>query len=312
MKRITENKIVLVWRNTRLDGLIKRFNTLSQAKFYVEHLGAEFSDYLDEHEKYYKVLEEAKQSLSGMGRIHVLDREYLPNFIFADNDIVVAVGQDGLVANTLKYLENQPVIGVNPDRKRWDGVLLPFDAEDLPLIIPEVFSGLRDIREVTMAEAVLNDGQRLLAVNDLFIGPKSHTSARYILKYGNMEERQSSSGVIVSTGLGSSAWLKSIIAGSAGIYNSSSSKKKMKPLEIKISWDSNELIYSVREPFPSVASSTELVFGRIKKKTSLRILSQMPEGGVIFSDGIEKDFINFNSGVEAVIRAADKKGHIVV
>ena len=31
-------------------------------------------------------------------------------------DIVVVVGQDGLVANTLKYLQGQPVIAVNPDR----------------------------------------------------------------------------------------------------------------------------------------------------------------------------------------------------
>jgi len=35
------------------------------------------------------------------------------------------------------------------------------------------------MREVTMAEARLQDGQRILAFNDLFIGASSHISARY-------------------------------------------------------------------------------------------------------------------------------------
>ena len=52
MDRLSERKIVLVKRKTRLDELISRFNSASQAKFYVEHLGADFSDYEQEHEEY--------------------------------------------------------------------------------------------------------------------------------------------------------------------------------------------------------------------------------------------------------------------
>ena len=48
MERLTENKIILVTRPTRLDELIGRFNTVQQAQFYIEHLGADFSDYLAE------------------------------------------------------------------------------------------------------------------------------------------------------------------------------------------------------------------------------------------------------------------------
>ena len=40
--------------------------------------------------------------------------------------------------------------------------------------------------------------------------------------------------------------------------------------------------------------------------------SQMPEHGVIFSDGIEDDFLEFNSGTQAVITVADEKGHLVL
>ena len=49
MDRLTENKIVLLTRRTRLDELVTRFNTVEQARFYVEHLGADFSYYQREH-----------------------------------------------------------------------------------------------------------------------------------------------------------------------------------------------------------------------------------------------------------------------
>ena len=106
----SERKIILVVRRTRLDDLIARFNTLAQAQFYVEHLGADFSDYLQEHETYKKAVKTAESLLRKFGRIQVLDRDFLPNFIFAEEDTVVVLGQDGLVANTAKYLNGQYII----------------------------------------------------------------------------------------------------------------------------------------------------------------------------------------------------------
>jgi hypothetical protein len=37
----------------------------------------------------------------------------------------------------------------------------------------------------------------------------------------------------------------------------------------------------------------------------------MPENGVIFSDGIEADFLDFTSGITASISVADKVGQLV-
>src|SRR5207237_2600837 len=106
---------------------------------------------------------------------------------------------------------------VNPEASRWDGVLLPFAPSELGALIRDVASDRRPTKDVTMAEARLSDGQRLRAVNDLFVGPRSHTSALYEIELGGRHESQSSSGLIVSTGLGSTAWLKSIVTGSLGI-----------------------------------------------------------------------------------------------
>lgn len=312
MDRLTENKIVLVKRKTRLDELIHRFNTISQAEFYIEHLGADFSDYQNEHENYQNAAAKAEKALGELGRVQVIDRQFLPNFVFGPKDIVIALGQDGMVANTLKYLNQQPLIGVNPDPKRWDGVLLPFTVKDLKLIIPEVFKKTRPIKEITMAKAVLSDGQTLYAVNDLFIGQKTHVSARYRLQLGDVEEQQSSSGIIVSTGLGSTGWLKSVLAGASGVANNFlKGKVSLKPAG-RFEWSSNYLCFSVREPFPSKTTGVSLVFGTISNSKPLQVLSQMPENGVIFSDGIEADFLSFNSGVMARVEVAEKKGRLVV
>jgi NAD kinase len=217
MNRLTENKIVLVTRATRLAELVARFNTVAQARFYVEHLGADFSDYVKEDETYANALREAQSLLGLLGRVQTVDRGFLPNFSFSPNDFVVTLGQDGLVANTLKYLNGQPVVGVNPDPARWDGQLLPFQVKDMPKVIPEVFKRGRPIKAVTMVKATLNSTQKMYAVNDLFVGPKSHVSARYLIQVGKKSEAHSSSGVIISTGLGSTGWLKSLLTGAAAI-----------------------------------------------------------------------------------------------
>ncbi len=312
MERLSENKLVLVTRKTRLDDLVARFNTITQAQFYVEHLGADFTDYVREHSVYQQALTEAHTILSRLGRVQRLDRALLPNFLFGPDDTVVAIGQDGLVANTLKYLTRQPLIGVNPDSHRWDGVLLPFSTKELRLVVTEVFKQKRPIKEVTLAEVALNDGQKLLAVNDFFIGQKGHVSARYTVHIDTKIERQSSSGIIVSTGLGSTGWMKSILIGASQLLGQATNSTLNKPPFGKVPWDADYLLFSVREPFPSKTSAAGLVFGKVTQQTSLKIRSEMAENGIIFSDGIESDYLSFNSGLEATIAPAGHKGQLVV
>ncbi|MDP5240462.1 hypothetical protein Q9Q94_13040 [Uliginosibacterium sp. 31-16] len=311
MARSTENKIVLVTRKSRLDELIQRFNTEGQARFYVEHLGADFSDYQAEHQRYRQAVLEAEKMLAHHGRVQVLDRAFVPNFVFGAQDTVVALGQDGLVANVLKYLAGQPLIGVNPDPARWEGVLLPFSVRDLERLVPEVFAGRRPLREVSMAQAVLNTGETLCAVNDLFIGPRTHTSARYEISTGGESERQSSSGIIVSTGMGASGWLRSVLAGAGGIVSSLTGEDDMPTAIEDFRWESDYLYFSVREPWPSKTSASSISFGQVTGDNPLTLVSHMPENGVIFSDGIESDFVQFNAGTRATISVADRRGLLV-
>lgn len=303
-----DRKVVLVTRKTRLDELVARYHSVAQARFYIEHLGADFTDYQREHETYLRARTSALAAIAQFRRRQVIDRQFLPNFLFGPDDIVVALGQDGLVANTMKYLDGQPLVGVNPDPARYDGILLPFKTDDLPAVLAAVARDRRAAKAVTMAKATLSDRQALYAVNDLFVGPKSHTSARYEIAVGEASEIQSSSGIIVSTGLGSTAWMKSIVTGALAIAGGGAGRDAAyRPLP----WDADRLLFAVREPFPSVSSRTDIVFGAIGPGKELRLRSLMPENGVIFSDGIETDFLQFNSGTEARIGIAERRGQLI-
>ena len=304
-------KILLVVRKTRLEDLVVRFNTVEQARFYIEHLGADFGDYELEHRTYQQAVRSAEEALRRFGRVQKLDRSFLPNFLFPPDALVVVLGQDGLVANTLKYLAGQPVIGVNPDPARWDGVLLPFKVEDLRTVTPEAQAGKRPTRSVTMARARLSDGQELHAVNDLFIGPRSHVSARYEIQLGGKSETHSSSGLIVSTGLGSTGWFRSLLTGAAGVAGQPLKAQLKELRENGFPWEADHLRFTVREPFPSQTTQTGLVFGKVTSRQPLRLVSQMAGYGVIFSDGIEADYLEFNSGMVATIDIADRSGQLV-
>jgi NAD kinase len=334
MRRLTDTKLVLVTRPTRVTELKRRFSTRMQAKFYVSHLGQDFSDYEREDELYALAVRETQQTLDGFGRVQVIDRSFLPNFVFGPQDIVVVLGQDGLVANTVKYLNGQPVLGVNPDPARWDGQLLPFQLRDLAKVMPEVLQHRRLTKAVTMAKATLNTGENMYAVNDIFIGPRTHGSARYTISVDGRTENHSSSGVIVSTGVGSTGWLRSLLTGARGIVQNAGSQSAIDaqdelsgqppPLPNKqrtrttfstrseFPWDAPFLCFTVREPFPSKTTQATIVYGRITAKQPLILVSQMAENGVIFSDGIEQDFIEFRSGTRATVGIADKKGCLVV
>jgi NAD kinase len=312
MSGTTDAKIILITRPTRLDDLVARFNTVQQAEFYIEHLGADFSDYLCEHARYREATAQAEATLRELGRVQRLDRRYVPNFVFGGEDSVVVLGQDGLVANTLKYLDGQHLVGVNPDPGRWDGALLPFNVADLPRIMPEALRNKRPVRTVTMAKATLNTGQALYGVNDLFVGQRSHVSSRYTIAIGDHEEQQSSSGIIVSTGLGSTGWLKSIYAGWAATTSCLLGHAEDGVTDGAFPWDADYLHYFVREPYPSRITGANIVIGRIAQSERMTVVSQMPENGVIFSDGVEADFVEFNSGTRAEIGVADKQGLLVV
>lgn len=165
--------------------------------------------------------------------------------------------------------------------------------------------------EITMAQVHLNDGQSLLAFNDFYLGQRTHLSSRYSLTYRKKTERHSSSGVLVVTGAGSTGWFSST-QNMANAVNHLLLKDKSPPLpRLRLPWNDPRLVFVVREPFQSKASDVKITAGMVEPGEELRFESLMPEGGVIFSDGVEADTLAFNSGTVAMVRAADRRTKLV-
>jgi NAD kinase len=298
---------IIVKSKTRLESLIERFNTKSQAKFYIERLGGNFDEYEIEDEIFTNALNSLQTQLSKVIKNKTIDRQYVSSYIFSKKNIIIVIGQDGLVANTAKYSDNLPIIAVNPDIERYDGILLPFNVSNFIQGVENVLTNKHQSKIMSFAEAKLNDGQRLLAFNDLFIGASSHVSARYKISFKNKTEQHSSSGIIVSTSAGSTGWLSSIFNMAYGVTNMFEKDLTTKQPKLK----EKDLLFAVREPFKSIRTQTEMTAGIIRNST-LTIESFMPNNGIIFSDGIEKDFLNFNSGSIATIGIAKETANIVM
>ena len=331
-----DQKIVLVTRPTALQGLVARHATASQAEFLMVRAkqsaprlsrnaslkeqaqedqaladlarGA-FSEIEQEDQSYGAMKAMLRDRLADYAPVHVLDRQYLPSYVFGPEDVVVTLGQDGLVANTAKYALGRPIVAVNPDPQRIDGILLPFRVEEAPAVVRRALRGEAPLRQVTLAEAVLNNGQRLLAFNDLFIGARTHVSARYRIEFDGRSEQQSSSGVIVSTGAGSTGWMSSVFNMGTAIARLAGDRGDVNP--IKMAWEDSRLLFVTREPFASKTSGTTLTSGIIEGERELLVESSMSKDGVIFSDGVETDFLDFTSGSIVRVRPSAERAMLV-
>jgi len=276
-------RVVVVRRKTDYELLLERHGTHEQARFFLESRDQDVDQVRQRHDRVGELFVRVTGSIPSAWRRAQVDRADLHRFLFEPEDVVVAFGQDGLVANLAKYLDGQPVIGINPEPERNDGVLVPCRADQARALLEVSAAGAATIERRTMVSAELDDGQRLLALNEIFVGHRSHQSARYQIRWGAEDERQSSSGIVVTTGTGATGWARSI------------HRQRMTKVALP-SPEERRLAFFVREAFPSVATGTRLTDGELDDGGRLEIVSRMNGGGVVFGDGIEDDRLTFGWG----------------
>ncbi len=158
----TAPRAVFVTRDTDYELLLARHATREQVRFFLETRGQDLADVEARHARFYDTLKQARAAVPPDWRSTAIRRGDLDRFLFAADDVVVAVGQDGLVANVAKYLDGQPVLGVNPDPSLYDGILVPLRADRLGKLLPAAAHGDTALEHRTMVEAQLDDGQRQL------------------------------------------------------------------------------------------------------------------------------------------------------
>jgi hypothetical protein len=295
-------RAVLIHRRTELDELLARHGTRGQAAFFLRTRGRDLDEVEARHEAQQAALAEVSAAVPTDWRRGLLERADVSRFLFAPEDVVVVVGQDGLVANAAKYLDGQPVLGVDPEPGRNPGVLVPHRARDVARLLPDVPDGQRPLELRTMVEAVTDDGLRLRALNELYVGSPTHQTARYELTapgYGRagQAEQQASSGVLVGTGTGATGWCRSAWL------------ERHSALVLPGPTD-DELVWFVREAWPSPMTGTSRTEGLCARAQALEIRARS-DRLVVFGDGIESDALELSWGQSLRIAASTTRLRLV-
>ncbi|MGJ5752732.1 ATP-NAD kinase [Streptomyces puniciscabiei] len=275
-------RAVLVHRTTEYEELIARHGTHGQAAFFLASRGRDIEEVAARHRRARRALAEVAAAVPPAWRQARVERGDLDRFLFAPEDVVVVIGQDGLVANAAKYLRGQPVIGIDTDPDRNPGVLVRHRPADAARLLA---AGDTAVDELTMVEAVADDTQRLLALNEIYLGTPGHQTARYRLGLeddGGVVEAQASSGVLVGTGTGATGWLRSVWQERGGGLPLPS------PTE-------DRLVWFVREAWPSPATGTSLVAGELGASAALTLTAES-DRLIAFGDGIETDALQLTWG----------------
>lgn len=284
-----EPRVVLVTRPTELEELVAAFGTLGHARWMTAQAGQDITPAIARHDAQQAAVDQLWRAIPSTWRQVRVSRQDLDRFLFEPDDLVVAVGQDGLVANVAKYLDGQPVIGVNPGG--YEGVLVQHSPAEAAGLLLRVADRGAPVEVRTMVEAVTDDGQRLRALNEIYVGHRTHQSSRYRLTFRDLEERQSSSGVLCATGTGCTGWALSV------------ARTRRAPPALPSPSDP-DLVWFVREAWPSRATGADLVEGRLAEGEAVSLVSEMHAGGVMFGDGIEADAIELPFARTVTLRRA--------
>ena len=175
--------------------------------------------------------------------------------------LVISIGGDGTALSSSHFLLDKPLLAVNSAPGKSEGVLTTLNYHDLYRKLDEIKEGKFETELLERIEVYINNKlQNPLALNEVFIAnEKAFLVSKYklrIVKNGMIkEEEQRSSGIIFSTGAGSTAWFSS-----AGGEQFSAQEKYIKMI--------------VREPYFGKLGKFSIVNETIDEKEEIEVIAE--------------------------------------
>ena len=191
-------RCVLVERQTEFRDLLARHGTREQARFFLAQRGLALADVEERHLHHEELRARVLGAIPPAWRTATVLRPDLDRFLFAADDIVLVLGP-GRAGGQRRQVPRRPA----GDRAQPGAGPLPRRARQpaarggrRPVRRPDGGRGARS-RSGRWCRPASTTARTLLALNEIFVGHRSHQSARYRLAVGDRHEHQSSSGLIV-------------------------------------------------------------------------------------------------------------------
>ncbi len=257
---MTFDKILVVYKKSNYEKYIleDHYLKLKRHKTLTKPL-------LDSHQDHYRSLELVEKTLHAMG---VQFSMMVRNNPFSEKkyDLVISVGGDGTFLDASQFMFRVPLLGINSNPTESVGHFCPIVAKQLRHYLEKKqyqtikVSRLRVSIDGKYQAPVLND---VLITN---IHPAS--TSRYNIQIGHRIEEQKSSGIWVSTSMGSTA---AILGAGGKRMNDQGTKFQVK----------------IREPYINRGVRVKMDKIILNENQKVKVLSKMRDG-VVFMDGTKR------------------------
>ncbi len=220
-----------------------------------------------------KTISEVKRTLDGIGADYtIIERGRMKRNSFTNKDLIIAVGGDGTFLRVSHFLDRQLILGVNSDIKKNEAFFMQATRHDFGRKIKTVLNGKYKIRKLPRLKAVINGKQvKDLALNEYYVGHRNaYSMSRYNLIIGKKKAFHRSSGLLVGTGPGSTAWLLS--AGGA-----------------KNDVTSTTIQYIAREVYNGRLIKKEMSKGTVSSRKSITVES-LSDNNIVVADSLSEEY----------------------
>ncbi len=205
---------------------------------------------------------------------------------FKKEDIIITLGGDGTFLSASHFLTNQLILGVNTNPQKSEGHLTTANLTNLENKLKQISNKKIRIKEYTRENVKIFKKDMCIttenALNETYFGNLNpHHPSNYEIIYKNKRESQRSSGVLISTGTGSTAWYKAMNG-----WRYDKTKKQLR--------------FRIRELFTGRIFKAKIKKGKINPQEKLIIISRINHG-ILAIDSIRTYKIHQGDRIETSI-----------